>query len=171
MTIVEQNDNLRTSTKAAFNELHRLREGGIKVDTKTYLKLKYNLRSFDIEDVSVYDIQRTVCTEFFKRTDVQDMMRKKRVEVSIENLRRMMFIKSRVRPLPELRHTFWFLVKKKFDFQYKYIGKISGGRDHSTIIHGVSTYQDLVSTEPNMRRRHEVFCKRLGIDNNLDVCN
>jgi chromosomal replication initiator protein len=46
---------------------------------------------------------------------------------------------------------FWLLRRKRYS--YRKIGEILGGRDHSTVIHGIKKFEKRIADEPLTRRR------------------
>lgn len=44
---------------------------------------------------------------------------------------------SRLRPLVLIRHEFWTLVRRETSLSLPQIGEFTGGRDHTTVLHGL----------------------------------
>lgn len=61
--------------------------------------------------------------------------------------------RSRMRELVELRHIF-FYIAKSFGFSLSSIGIYLNKRDHTTVIHGIRTFRDLVETDPNFKQKY-----------------
>jgi chromosomal replication initiator protein len=55
--------------------------------------------------------------------------------------------KYRDRPFCEARKMYCYFVKEKLGLSLKEIGRSIGNRDHTTVIHNISVYKDLYSTE------------------------
>ncbi len=160
MTIIEKNERLLHCTETAFAELNRLKDSGTRVDLKTFLKTKQTIKEINRkEPVSIAFIKRTICEYFFRRTDVQEVMKEMKIDLNVESLQDFMFKNIRKRPLPEMRFTFWYYVRQKFGTSLKSLGTMSGVRDHSSVIHGLQSYQDWIDTEKEMKEQHEVYCQ------------
>lgn len=63
-----------------------------------------------------------------------------------------LFTKSRKRELVELRMMFCFLAKS-MRYTLGTIGHFLGGRDHTTVIHSVSTFLDLMETNDQFKAK------------------
>jgi len=61
--------------------------------------------------------------------------------------------KSRTRELVELRHIF-FYIAKSFGFSLACIGMYLNNRDHTTVIHGIRTFRNLVETDSNFKQKY-----------------
>jgi chromosomal replication initiator protein len=72
--------------------------------------------------------------------------------------------RSRKRECVESRHLMAYIIKRKTRFSLKHIGERLGGRDHTTIIHSVRTFEDLFETDSVFRERSENIFYRVGID-------
>jgi chromosomal replication initiator protein len=72
--------------------------------------------------------------------------------------------RSRKRECVESRHLMAYIIKRKTRFSLKNIGERLGGRDHTTIIHSVRTFEDLFETDSTFRERCENIFYRVGID-------
>ena len=59
----------------------------------------------------------------------------------------MIFSKSRKREHTELRQIIQYLLYKHLNLGTKMVGKITGGRDHSSITHSTKTVKDLMVTD------------------------
>ena len=58
--------------------------------------------------------------------------------------------KSRSRPLPELRFIFCHIARA-MRYSLKQIGQHLGGRDHTTVIHGLTTFNNLYQTDDRFK--------------------
>lgn len=58
--------------------------------------------------------------------------------------------KSRVRSLVELRHIFC-AIARTMGYSYKYIGSFIGGKDHTTVIHGIRSFNNLYQTDERIK--------------------
>jgi chromosomal replication initiator protein len=61
--------------------------------------------------------------------------------------------KDRSRSLVELRFIFFFIART-MRYNLKDIGRYCGGRDHTTVIHGLRTFKNLYETDENFRNRY-----------------
>ena len=91
--------------------------------------------------------------------------------------------KRRYREVVELRCIFAFLAKN-MKYTFKSIGFFLGGRDHTTAIHAINTFNDLIETDPMFRHKYLVILEDIKsthkpykdepsiVDNNIEVqCN
>jgi chromosomal replication initiator protein len=46
-----------------------------------------------------------------------------------------------------------FLIKELFDLPLVEIGRLFGGRDHSTVIHSIAKIEEEIAADPGFRRR------------------
>ena len=63
--------------------------------------------------------------------------------------------KKRTKDLTIPRQVAMFLIKEIFDLALVEIGKLFGGRDHSTVIHSIAKVEEDISADPVFRRRVE----------------
>jgi chromosomal replication initiator protein len=63
--------------------------------------------------------------------------------------------KKRTKDLTIPRQVAMYLVKEMFDLSLVEIGKLFGGRDHSTVIHSIAKVEDDIAADPAFRRRVE----------------
>jgi chromosomal replication initiator protein len=61
--------------------------------------------------------------------------------------------KKRTKDLTIPRQVAMFLIKEQFDLALVEIGKLFGGRDHSTVIHSVAKVEEEMATNADFRRR------------------
>ena len=59
---------------------------------------------------------------------------------------------SRKAPLTAARHTAMYLLYNDLQLPYEQVGRLFGGRDHTTIIHAVEKITDLIKTDPGMAK-------------------
>jgi len=59
----------------------------------------------------------------------------------------------RYRRIVEARHVAMYLIRKHTNISLFEIGKMFGGRDHTTAIHSIQHTQDLIDTEPDFKQR------------------
>jgi len=59
--------------------------------------------------------------------------------------------KCRKTPLAEARFLIFHLLFKRTELTLKAIGEKVGGRDHSTVIHGLRAFQNRLDTEPRFK--------------------
>jgi chromosomal replication initiator protein len=75
---------------------------------------------------------------------------------------------TRKREIIQARFTICYFMKEILDLPLKSIGLILGKRDHSSIIHAISTYSDDVYTSSLNFKRHEDICQLLAVDNKIE---
>lgn len=59
---------------------------------------------------------------------------------------------SRKAPLTAARHTAMYLLYNDLQLPYEQVGRLFGGRDHTTVIHAVEKIADLIKTDPAMAK-------------------
>lgn len=59
---------------------------------------------------------------------------------------------SRKAPLTNARHTAMYLLYKELHLPYEQVGRLFGGRDHTTIIHAVEKIEEKIKTDPEMAK-------------------
>ncbi|MFZ2199735.1 MAG: chromosomal replication initiator protein DnaA [Microgenomates group bacterium] len=59
---------------------------------------------------------------------------------------------SRKAPLTNARHTAMYLLYKDLQLPYEQVGRLFGGRDHTTIIHAVEKIEEKIKTDPEMAK-------------------
>ncbi len=165
MTIYEQNEQLTISVENALIEFNRLRTNGIGVDAKTFFTIKKTLKQVKEPDpIDIEFVRRKVCEYYIRRTDVCNLLRKLRFEVSAEGLSRMMNSRRKLHPLPEIRRTFWHFAKLKLGTPLMELARITGKRDHSTIIYGIDSYSDLMYWDKTLQQTDKTFRQIFEID-------
>jgi len=60
--------------------------------------------------------------------------------------------RSRKKEIVNARYVYFATLKIKFDFSLTEIGKHTSNRDHTTVIHGLSTFRDRFGTEDAYRK-------------------
>jgi chromosomal replication initiator protein len=63
--------------------------------------------------------------------------------------------KKRTKDLTIPRQVAMYLEKEMFDLSLVEIGKLFGGRDHSTVIHSIAKVEEDITADPVFRRRVE----------------
>ncbi len=63
--------------------------------------------------------------------------------------------KKRTKDLTVPRQVAMFLIKELFDVSLVEIGRMFGGRDHSTVIHSITKVEEEIATDPAFRQRVE----------------
>ena len=59
---------------------------------------------------------------------------------------------SRKAPLATARHTAMYLLYKELTIPYEQVGRLFGGRDHTTIMHAVEKIEEKIKTDPAMAK-------------------
>ncbi|HEX7241831.1 MAG TPA: chromosomal replication initiator protein DnaA [Longimicrobiaceae bacterium] len=65
--------------------------------------------------------------------------------------------KKRTKDLTVPRQVAMYLIKEMFDLQLVEIGRLFGGRDHSTVIHSISKVEEDMAADPEFRERVEAL--------------
>lgn len=73
--------------------------------------------------------------------------------------------KIRIREIVELRQMFCFIARS-IGFSLKTIGVFLGNRDHTTIVHSVKTFHNMMDTDPGYRERYILIAKKIKQDGN-----
>ena len=115
------------------------------------------------EDISPNKILLTVANYYAEKGDVIAALAELRYPLSSIGLISAMKGKTRVREIVEPRQCFCYICKKLDSHTLKYIGKMLGYRDHSTVIHSNKTWQDRIDTDAKCRRDYENIKIILGI--------
>jgi chromosomal replication initiator protein len=68
---------------------------------------------------------------------------------------------KRTKDLTVPRQVAMYLIKELFDLSLVEIGKLFGGRDHSTVIHSISKVEDDIQADPELKARVEGIRKSL----------
>ena len=74
--------------------------------------------------------------------------------------------KIRIREITELRSIFCFLARN-MKYSLKTIGEYLNGRDHTTVIHSVNTFKDLIETCPVFREKYYKVLDNIKKINNI----
>jgi len=69
---------------------------------------------------------------------------------------------KRSKDIAEARQLSMWLIKSMLDYSYPSIGKILGGRDHSTVMHGVSKIEGKVSVDEKMKEKVRLIQVAIG---------
>jgi chromosomal replication initiator protein len=69
--------------------------------------------------------------------------------------------KKRTKDLTVPRQVAMYLIKELFDLSLVEIGRLFGGRDHSTVIHSISKVEEELATEEEFRRRVDALRQEL----------
>lgn len=71
--------------------------------------------------------------------------------------------KSRSRSVVELRCIFFFIARS-MRYSLKQLGVYMGGRDHTTVIHGITTFRNLYETESSFRDKYYLIINQIKKD-------
>lgn len=72
--------------------------------------------------------------------------------------------RSRKREKVDARHIFCAILYQKFNYKLTKIGEIVDGRDHTTIIHAVSSYKDRFKNEDDYKDKVLRIFNTIGIE-------
>lgn len=73
------------------------------------------------------------------------------VEESFQLDRKVVEGKLRERQAVNCRHVTFYLLRRYTSLSYKAIGRLFGGRDHSTVMHAMEKIQDVMQTDSDLR--------------------
>lgn len=71
--------------------------------------------------------------------------------------------KDRSRSIVELRCIFFFIARS-MRYNLKQLGRYLGGRDHTTVIHGITTFRNLYDTEASFRDKYYLIINQIKKD-------
>lgn len=71
---------------------------------------------------------------------------------------------TRKREYVEARHFIMNYSYKRFHYALKEIGEVLSGRDHTTVIHGIQTLNDLCDTDLNYKKKYQHFSTYMNIN-------
>jgi hypothetical protein len=74
-----------------------------------------------------------------------------------------LFTKSRKREVVELRMIFCFIARQ-MNYTYKTIGQHLGDRDHTTIIHNVMTFKNLIDTDDTFTEKYTQILNHIKVN-------
>ena len=82
---------------------------------------------------------------------------------TIFNKKSTLGTKDRSRGIVELRCIFFFIARS-MRYGLKHLGTYMGGRDHTTVIHGVNTFRNLYETDPLFRDKYYLIINQIKKD-------
>jgi len=71
--------------------------------------------------------------------------------------------KDRYRNIVELRCIFFF-IGRSMRYNLKQLGNYMGGRDHTTVIHGINTFRNLYETDASFRSKYYLIINHIKQD-------
>lgn len=122
-----------------------------------------NQRRIIEDDISPNKILIAVAKYYAEQSDVVAALSELGYPPSSIGLISAMKGKTRVKEIVDPRKCFCYICKELNNHTLKYIGKILGYRDHSTVIHAIKTWQDHIDTDAKCRRDYENIKIILGI--------
>lgn len=69
--------------------------------------------------------------------------------------------KCRKKHISYARHSMRYLLKQYTSYPLKQIGAVTGGSDHSTIIHSIREYGNIIKQDESERQRYEQIVKEV----------
>ncbi|MEL6273833.1 MAG: chromosomal replication initiator protein DnaA [Bacteroidota bacterium] len=99
----------------------------------------------------VNEINKEITPEVIQRTVAEHF------DLEVEKLQSS----TRVRQVVLARQISMFLVKEYTDKSLKAIGKLFGGRDHSTVLYSIKTVQDLMETDESIKKTLEELDRQI----------
>ncbi|MDI6400609.1 chromosomal replication initiator protein DnaA [Balneolaceae bacterium ANBcel3] len=146
-------------------------ENGIEFDAKIFEFIAHNFKS------SIRDLQgaiiKLLATASLQKIDnidlpmakriLKDLIKETKKHISIENIQRLVCDyfgidpnkvreKTRKQEIVEARQIAMYLSKTMTKSSLKTIGLHFGGRDHSTVIHAISSVEDRLTTSPKFQQ-------------------
>lgn len=92
------------------------------------------------------------------KEDILDVVSKE-CQVTIESI----LEKTRKQEVVQARHIFCAIARKYMKLSLKNIGQTIGGRDHTTIIHAIRTFEERIVIEEHYQNTVNKIYQRLGI--------
>ncbi len=89
-------------------------------------------------------------------------------DIDAKELNALVKSPTRKREIIQVRFAVCYFINKMLDTTLKSIGLLLGGRDHSSIIHAVNTYENDAQTSSINFKRHQELCELLSFDNNIE---
>lgn len=69
--------------------------------------------------------------------------------------------KCRKKHISYARHSFRYLLKQYTSYHLKKIGAVTGGANHSTVIHSIMEYGNIIQQDEQERERYEMMVKEV----------
>ena len=88
--------------------------------------------------------------------------------IGTKGLNQLVKSTTRKREIVETRFAICYFIKSMLNTPLEAIGLLLGGRDHSSIIHAVNTYENEAQTSSINFKRHEDLCELLAVDNDIE---
>lgn len=143
--------------------------GATVIDKSTFGRLYRYFEEFELQILDEFGMRVRLSISYMDKADQKDVA----TDVTIEHI--IMVVckdfaytpeeirsSSRKGDLPTARQMICRLIKDFFPLtSYKRMGLNLGGRDHSTIIHSLQTFQDRHDTERDWRERYQVLHKKI----------
>ena len=74
--------------------------------------------------------------------------------------------KNNKREVSDARHMYCAIMKIDFRYTYESIGDLLNGRDHSTVMHSVSTFRDRSKYEEGYKDQYEKILEKINFEIN-----
>lgn len=129
-------------------------------------KINYQLNNIGTPSLTTRTIEGIILHSFISNPDYIDLLTEKGLSPDAETLLFLVQSKWRKREIVYVRQAiFYFTMNHVNDITLKSVGHRCGGRDHSTVIHGIQTYKNMCETSRQKYRHHIEMCKSLGVHN------
>lgn len=117
-----------------------------------------------LQFLSPETIEWEICKLYTKKENTKTILG----EVGIHGLLEILHTTTRKRPIPFIRFTcFWFIRVTHPLYSLQQVGQYFGNKDHSTVIHGVTQYENACKTDRKVFDDHLQLCSTFGVDNNI----
>ncbi|WP_020404305.1 chromosomal replication initiator protein DnaA [Gracilimonas tropica] len=157
-------------------------DNGIEIDPQIIEFIAHNFKS-NVRDLEGAIIKLLAHASLQNIDDIdlamakrvlKDMVKESNTQISIEQIQNYVCDyfgidtnkvreKTRKQEIVEARQIAMFLSKKFTKSSLKTIGLHFGGRDHSTVIHAISTVEERISTSPKHKRMVEELHQRIEV--------
>lgn len=93
-----------------------------------------------------------------QRSDLQRVLQVSTLHFGMD--REELFAKTRKRDVTQARHMIRAYIKSKWTITLTEIGTLTGGCDHSTVLHSLQVHEDLMCVQRDYRKGYEAFTAR-----------
>lgn len=130
-----------------------------KVQEWEQLSEQYQHKSFSYKDV-----WNIVMSVWIDDPNIEEFFEQNKLEKNIETLSAISKRRNRVQPFTFVRYSFFYYATLIIDnYTLKSLGHFMGGRDHSTVIHGKNTWEDLIRFEKDFKDKDKIFKRIFGL--------
>lgn len=158
--ILEQNIKLKEALQESvalirqrvpYHDYNKIKEWETLTDVASRNKLK------------IRDVLQIIMEVWMQHPSVDKLFSQIHYKKNEHNFIRLLKSKSRKQPLPLVRATFYYYERKIHHTPLKSLGKYMGSRDHSTAIHGIQLWTDLIKFDKELKELDNNFKRIFGL--------